>query len=149
MLWKSPFWNLKFFYLNWRILRWNFQLWWSINLSWGLGSINLSWGLRSINLSWGLGSIGYHTILDLIGLTIFTFVGYRRRTDRQATLLTDRKQDSQDEMIMNPLESVVEGYIFPNNISRLQQQTHNRMNPRLKKSITKNSLYFLKKLHIW
>ena len=49
-----------------------------------------------------------------------------------ACVLTARKQDSQDELTKGPLESVVEGYIFPNNISRLQQQTHNRMNPRLK-----------------
>ena len=33
-------------------------------------------------------------------------------------LLTARKQDSQDEMIIGPLETVVEGCIFPNCNSR-------------------------------
>ena len=63
-------------------------------------------------------------------------------------MLTARKRDSQDEMIKGQLESVIEGYIFPNNISRLQQQTHNRKNPLFKKPIVKFSLFPDKKLHI-
>ena len=49
-------------------------------------------------------------------------------------------------MIISSLKSVVEGYIFPNNIFRSQQQTHNRMNPHLKKIDNKEFSLFPEKI---
>ena len=65
------------------------------------------------------------------------------------SLLTARNRDSQDEMIKGPLESVVEGYIFPNNIFTDYNSRHTTNEPPVSKIDNKKFCLFPEKNYIY